>query len=58
MILIATFKPIGCDPVVGEIHHIRVKAASKTDAATAAHYAAHFEGCKSYAITEINEEKQ
>lgn len=58
MIWIATLKAIACAPTVGNTHQIRVQANTKDEAAAAARFASDFEGCGSYAITNVEQVTQ
>lgn len=53
----ATLKPIACQPVRGEIHHIRVIADDKPAAVRLVRTHAEIEQCGYYAITDIKEVK-
>lgn len=50
---IATLKPIKCAPVKGDLHRIRVTAASQDEAVRQVRFHAEIEGCGSYAITQM-----
>lgn len=54
MIWEAILKPIDANPVVGQIHKIRVQADTQEKAAKEVRFAADFE-CRGYAITSLKE---